>query len=63
MFFLALRANKGFLASVTFLILAGSSATLIVASACDISSYKTQKTNKFAFFGCSNSTLSHTHPP
>ena len=37
-FFFARRARRGFIASVTFLILAGSSPTRIVASACDISS-------------------------
>ena len=37
-FFLARRARRGFLDSETFLILVGSSCTLMVARACDISS-------------------------
>ena len=37
-FFLARRARRGFLDSDIFLILAGSSCTLMVARACDISS-------------------------
>ena len=37
-FFLARRARRGFLDSETVLILVGSSCTLMVARACDISS-------------------------